>query len=379
MRHGSYFYYPATVGIAGAAMVIGVAGFTLAGAAMAAILVAMGAGVGARLRAVGCREMQSAGEAAGRQFAVANRLSALQDICVRTMPVWAKQLHTSRVEGDQAVAALSSLFSGTVRRLSKAVAASRSAVSELSVGGGVHATIDRSDEDLRGVAETLRRLQVSKQAILDEVKRSAKDLKEMSQSVQHIALQVRILSFNAAIEAARAGESGQSFGVVAAEMRELARLSAETGAQMTKKVEGIEHIDATLAGLFRDAHGAEQRGDDSIAKAESAIKEVMERFKGLTTKLSGAVETMESESEGVSREISDALVELQFQDRVSQIVAHVADGCTSLNDRVERKSSALDANEWIAEMTQSFSTHEEFANLGHAPERAPQLEHMTFF
>ena len=379
MRHGSYLCYPAIVGIAGAATVVGLAGFNAASAALGAFVVAIGAGAGAWLRATHIDEVRRVTEISARNASAATRLSALRDICATTMPVWAKQLNTSRREGDDAVASLSRIFSGTVRRLSTAVKASRKAVSELSVGGGVHASIDRSDEDLRAVAATLHRLQVSKEAILDEVKRSAKDLKEMSQSIQQIAFQARILSFNAAIEAARAGENGQSFGVVAAEMRELARRSSETGAQMTKKVEGIAHIDATLAELFRNRGTAEEASADSIAKAEAAIRDVMERFKGLTAVLSGAVEVMESESEGVSREISDALVELQFQDRVSQIVAHVADGCASLNERIEHPSSALDAEAWIADMARSFSTHEEFANLGHAPASAPKLEHMTFF
>src|SRR5205085_10962986 len=115
-----------------------------------------------------------------------------------------------------------------VRRLTTAASASKGAVSELSgEGGGMLAAIDRSDSDLRGVAATLENLQASKDAVLGEVKHYAKDLKEMSQTVQHIALQVRLLSFNAAIEAARAGEAGQSFSVVAAEMRQLAGMSAE--------------------------------------------------------------------------------------------------------------------------------------------------------
>jgi methyl-accepting chemotaxis protein len=192
--------------------------------------------------------------------------------------------------------------------------------------------------------------------------------------VQHIAFQVRLLSFNAAIEAARAGKAGETFAVVATEMRELATLSAEAGAAMTKKVEAIDHIDRTLADMFKE-------GDEgAIVRADAALRDVMERFKRLTTVLSNAVETMEAESEGVSREISEALVQLQFQDRVSQIVAHVATNCTQLTHSLNADSmGSLDPDSWMRDMALEFSTNEEFDNLGGKAGHARQAETLTFF
>jgi len=216
--------------------------------------------------------------------------------------------------------------------------------------------------------------------VLGEVKRYAKDLKEMSQTVQHIALQVRLLSFNAAIEAARAGEAGLSFGVVAAEMRQLAGMSAEAGATMTRKVEMIERIDQTLADMFRSATGSVESDSGAIARADAAIRDVMERFKRLTTVLSNTVEIMESESGKVGGEISEALVQLQFQDRVSQIVAHVADNCASLTRSLERDHDGVpDADRWMKDMALDFSTHEEFDNLGGRMRPASKTETLTFF
>ena len=177
-----------------------------------------------------------------------------------------------------------------------------------------------------------------------------------------------------------AGEAGQSFSVVAAEMRQLAGMSAEAGATMARKVELIERIDHTLADMFRSSSGSNESDAGAIARADAAIRDVMERFKRLTTVLSSSVEIMESESEGVGREISDALVQLQFQDRVSQIVAHVAANCTSLTDSLERDSAAaLDAERWMNDMALGFSTHEEFENLGGKPGRAGKTENLTFF
>src|SRR5258706_698030 len=325
MTRHSYFCYPAALGLAGAAMLVIVAGPTAASATLATLLVAAALRAGSRLHSLGARDVRQAGKAAAMQSTQRSDDAALSDLCIRAMPVWAKQLETSRNAGEDAVMALTRIFGGTVRRLTNAVAASRGAVRELTGdGSGMLATIDHSDADLRGVAATLENLQAAKDAVLGEVKRYANDLKEVAETLHHIALQVRLLSFNAAIEAARAGEAGRSFSVVAAEMRELAGMSAEAGATMARKVELIERIDHTLADMFRASNGSDESDARGIARADAAIRDVMERFKRLTTVLSKSVQIMESESEGVGREISDALVQLQFQDRVSPIVAHVA-------------------------------------------------------
>ena len=107
----------------------------------------------------------------------------------------------------------------------------------------------------------------------------------------------------------------------------------------------------------------------------------MERFKRLTTVLSNAVEIMESESENVGREISDALVQLQFQDRVSQIVATRRHQLAPRSRRASKQGNdaALDADRWMKDMALDFSTHEEFDNLGGKAGRARKTESLTFF
>ena len=377
-RSRPYFLYPAALGLGGTAVLVFALGFTTAGATFATIFAAATLATASRLYVLSGKDIRRASQAAAIKTPARSEDLALRELCKRAMPVWVKQLETSRRAGDQAVDELSRLFGGTVRRLSNAVAASRGAVSEVTGDGGMLSTIDRSDADLRHIAETLGNLQAAKDAVLDEVKRYAKDLKEISQTVQHIALQVRLLSFNAAVEAARAGEAGKSFSVVAAEMRELAGMSAEAGATMTRKVEMIERIDQTLADMFRATAGSHATDAGTIAQADAAIRDVTERFKRLTTVLSNTVEVMESESESVGREISDALVQLQFQDRVSQIVDHVAANCASLTQSVQ-KGSAIDADRWMKDMALEFSTHEEFDNLGGKAGSARKTETLTFF
>ena len=166
---------------------------------------------------------------------------SLRDLCLRSFPLWARQIDTSRHTGDEAVINLSRIFAVTVENLETTLSASRNAAVEISgKDGGVLAALNSGEANLREVVEILKSEQHSKQTILADVTHFTSDLNEMVGEVQHIALQVRMLSFNAAIEAAHAGKTGTGFAVIASEMRQLADMSAETGVKMAKKIEKIK-------------------------------------------------------------------------------------------------------------------------------------------
>src|SRR5258708_3463433 len=131
MTRRSYFFYPAALGLTSAAALVIAAGPSATSATLATLWVAAALAVGSRLYFLGARDVRQAGKAAARQSPERSDNHALRDLCLRAMPVWAKQLETSRREGDEAVVALSQIFGATVGRLSNAVAASRGAVREL--------------------------------------------------------------------------------------------------------------------------------------------------------------------------------------------------------------------------------------------------------
>lgn len=373
-----HFWYPAAIGVAGALMLVLLAGFTWASASAALVLLAASAILSRRL--AGLKESTTARESETAKPAT----SQLQNICLVSLPLWARQVTSSRRAGDDAVTSLTTLFGTTVKKLESTLSASRHAVGQISGdgGGGVLAALNSSETDLQGVMQTLKSLQQRKGTILAEVSRYADDLRQMAGDVQHIALQVRILSFNAAIEAAHAGKAGQGFGIVAAEMRQLADLSAETGAKMKKKIESVAIIDATLMNIFKEAESTGDADAASIVKADATIRDVLARFKHLTASLSQSVAVMEAEAEEVRGQISDAIVEFQFQDRVSQILAHVVENMNTLCATVKAQADdAIDAEAWLRDMAEKFSTREEFENLSGAAagKRIAQNRETTFF
>ncbi|OFZ67705.1 MAG: hypothetical protein A2V79_01875 [Betaproteobacteria bacterium RBG_16_56_24] len=369
----SYFSYPAGLGLAGSLLLLFFSGLTALSLTCALTFFSVALASGWRLSRLAHSRDNSP--------AIPHRTTGLRDICLCTFPLWARQIDTTRRAGNEATLKLTQIFAVAVDDIQSALSASHNAVAEISgKDGGILAAINSSEEALLGVVEILKTVQHSKKELMADVTNFASDLREMVNDVQHIALQVRMLSFNAAIEAAHAGEHGAGFAVVAREMRQLSDSSAETSAGMAKRIEKIEAIDASLSNIFQEENKSFDTDALFITKADTIVRDVMEHFKRLTVNLSRSVKIMEKASDEIHGKISASMVELQFQDRVSQILTHVVSNMNSLRDEVEGKADGeFDIDAWLREMAQDFSTQEEFDNLRGAQAGNPKISDTTFF
>ena len=301
-------------------------------------------------------------------------LAGLAGFGDQVVPVWARQIETSREQTEAALLQLTERFSGIVGQLDQAIAAS-SATADAMQGRdeGVPAVLAGSEERLGRVVASLRDALARKDALLGEVAdlvEFIEQLKNMATSVSSIAEQTNLLALNAAIEAARAGEAGRGFAVVADEVRKLSGLSGSSGKRIN---EVIEQVSQGISRAFETATRSNAEDAASVASAQTDIHAVLEDFRRVTDGLAESGAILRGTGTAIQAEVASSLVQLQFQDRVSQILTHVRDSVSAfpemLRDNAARfhqdgRLRPLAIGEVLARLERSYATREEQANHG---------------
>jgi methyl-accepting chemotaxis protein len=244
---------------------------------------------------------------------------------------------------ESAVSELTQRFSGIVDKLNQAVNASSAATESIEGGSeGLVAVFAKSEKQLDAVIASLASTMNSEAALLQRVQSLEcfiGELQEMAADVANIAAQTNLLAVNAAIEAAHAGHAGRGFSIVSGEVRKLSALSAEAGKRIAQKV-GI--INAAITATRQTAEESMQREGRSVSESEATIGSVLDALRNVTDALVRAARILKDESTGIRSEISEALVQFQFQDRVSQIMTHVTRNIDSLPSYLEQNRRLCD-------------------------------------
>jgi len=318
-RH-SIHYYVGALGFAGAAGAL-LNGVNWVSASVALALMAAGLWLGLKLFADHIAVEQKLGL----------YLASQHQLGEQAAPIWSAHIESSREQMGDAIASLTDRFSGIVEKLNLAVHASELETQAIDDGEkGMVAVFKRSQRELGAVITTQKKAMTSMTSMLEKVQGLNDfivELELMAADVARIAHQTNLLAVNAAIEAARAGELGRGFAVVAKEVRLLSVQSASAGKRITETV-GV--ISAAIVGTSRMVTESVKQEDRSLLRAEAMIDKVLAEFKSITDALQRSSAVLKQESIGIKSEIGDALVQFQFQDRVSQIMSHVSQNIRQL-------------------------------------------------
>ena len=363
------------IALAGVGFGLGAGGAGLASLVTAGVLTVVGVMAGLVLCRYQATQVEVAVErarkveSARQETELGAYLESLHEICAGVLPRWKHHIGISRQQTEHAITGLADEFRVIYERLDNAVEASRSTAGSLTDGNaGMVGTISAVRDELLALVASLRSAFDAKEAMLDEIRNLAAftdELKRMAVDVANIADQTNLLALNAAIEAARAGEHGRGFAVVADEVRTLSTQSGETGKQIRQKVEVIAGaIDSTLE--YADALSV--KDDEVIIEAEDVIRQVIARFNGSADVLTHAASRLEEDSDGVREQVSRVLVDLQFQDRVSQILELLERDIGRFEERIgaDRGLFAsgsevplLDAGRWLHDLESGYTTLEQ--------------------
>lgn len=310
--------------------------------------------------------------------------AGLSGICSGVLPIWSQHIEAARSHTEESISALSNRFAHLAGRIQTSVsnAQGRDASNRLV------ALLATSERELDSIVVALREALASKEILLQEVTRLSgftEHLRAMAQDVASIAKQTNLLALNAAIEAARAGQSGRGFAVVADEVRKLSTLSGETGQKIGETVETVNGaIEKTLSVSQEYA----KKDASTLANASQVIKQVITHFHQSAGSIVSNSEVIRSQSEAVGQEISEVLVALQFQDRVSQMLSHVRNDLDKLDHYLGERTAQqaqgrtlapFDVEAWLEELARTYTMPEQHAIHRGKGVSASSEPEITFF
>lgn len=275
----------------------------------------------------------------------------LSGLLARVLPVWQGNVQLARSQTSAAIDNLTARFVGIHERLGDAL--------NISQGGknaDVLRVIQNAAEQLGGIASALEAVLASRQALLaklDTLAAASDDIRRLAQENEQLAGRTGVTDLLS---------SEQSW-------RELAERAAENSRQIAARAKGARQQILAAAGAADELPAG---AGDIIENSRLVIDQVVADFRQSAMKLSATVEQLEGENREVDREVCDILVNLQFQDRISQILDHVQRDIQRLHEAAG--DPGLPAPEqWLAELEKTYTTQEQ--RQVHAGQQAHNTMH----
>ena len=263
------------------------------------------------------REAERAREAEQRQ-AFRARLSEDLDASVNTQVAAARAevdrlrtLSTEMMDAQGEASRTAGELGGAAQRAGELAASFANAVEDLS---GAITDIEQRVEQTSQMSDQAAEDARVTDADITALVAAADSITQIIDLINDIAGKTNMLALNATVEAVRAGEAGKSFQVVAHEIKNLSRQTADA----TKQVEG--HI------------GDIRAKTDHTAKRVRGILEVIGMINQAATDIQGAVEQQSRTAQQISQDARDANTQTQtMREGVAAVAARTDQTETAAN------------------------------------------------
>lgn len=167
----------------------------------------------------------------------------------------------------------------------------------------IEAVTKASTESVRRARKTVEQIGQGVIAVTDNLSEVADAANEITQ----IALQTRLVAFNASVEAKRAGEAGRGFAVVADAVRDLAakveqssKLIMSTVTQLDTRIKALADDIQSKENRQNTAHGKGDTFDAAVSEVERGVAAIADAAQHNLSSCAGVLDSVRGLSEQVA-------------------------------------------------------------------------------
>jgi methyl-accepting chemotaxis protein len=187
---------------------------------------------------------------------------------------------------------------------------------------------------------------------VEQMDHAAREITDSLMKLEGIAMSNRILALNARIEAARSVDGGDGFAAVAVE---LASQTDKSQAVTRQVADMVERLRALAESTRIEQQQMQMEGEKRVKQSREDVQETLQALQAAHARMKEMLSTMTEEGALLSQDIGAAVRGLQFQDRVSQRIAHVVEDIETIRGRLVARYGSAASNDAVP--GSSFSGH----------------------
>lgn len=272
--------------------------------------------------------------------------------CLPRLEIMGAQLTETSIQVEEAVVQICRSFQGIAEQAQTSVHRTAGFL------GGRHTDLQKQSFNalIQKCGFVLNKSLTTAAEASEASKQAIERIKKMDEASQQINLSMmkleeissgnKILALNAQIEAVRSGEHGKGFEAVAVELGAQTKKSRIVTAVVGDLAENLRLLaESTMTDLRNLQSQAEKRVETCKSEVNDALADLRQAHEEMETMMY----EMTEDGRKLAAEVQSAIRGLQFQDAVSQRIAHVVEDLGTLRKKLEANASGSADQETCAE------------------------------
>jgi len=314
--------------------------------------------------------------------------------CLPMLPILTGQLKEVTRHVEEAVVKVCGSFQDMAERARQAatqatLSSGNAAAADSTEEVGIEGLISRTRATLGSLLQRIDQSSASSDMTAEQMgamEQKIEDLTGTLHGVDEIARNARVLALNGQIEAARAGVQGAAFSIVAVETAKMAQHAATSSKSIQKRIGDVSTSINRAATELRKRAANDQC---EAARSREEVNAALDTMSSLHADMQQAIEQANRNSDRLARDISAAVMAMQFQDAVSQRIGHVVHALEEMHAALQshavaaaagapkKCSSTAEADDWAHRLAQRYTMDSErlvlAAHTGQSNMASPEL------